>query len=214
VPRSLAIVAALLEIAAIAWLIVRARRVGFARALPRPLVALVSLEIAALTFAFTGWFRRAPAGFSMHRRSSFVLILGTLIALAIVETAAMHLVIALASPLAAWIVTGVSAYGILWLLGSLHAARLSPARIDDGVLAIQKGLFWRVEVPLAAIASAEIVDGKVAGARDLSLAGPNVLLVLEPAVSVHGPFGIDRTATRLTLSLDDPGGFLAAVAPR
>jgi hypothetical protein len=71
---------------------------------------------------------------------------------------------------------------------------------------------WRVVVPLAEIAAATPIDGRVDGALDFALLGPNVLLSLRSPVVAHGPFGVRRSTTQLTLSLDDRDAFLARLS--
>jgi hypothetical protein len=176
------------------------------------LAKVVGFEARAVGFALTGWFRRAPAGYTMHRNTAYLAVIGIFVFLLGVEGAAAHLLIAQASRTAAWIATALSIYAAIWIIGHAHAARLQPLRFTDAGLAIAKGVFWRVTVPLDAIAAAEPIEAKVPGARDLSYLVPNVLLTLRAPIALDGPFGIRRQADRLTLSLDERAQFLAQLS--
>jgi hypothetical protein len=175
-------------------------------------VRVVGFELRAVSYAFAGWFRRAPAGYTMHRNTAYLAVIGIFVFLLGVEGAAAHLLIAQASRTAAWIATALSIYAAIWIIGHAHAARLQPLRFTDAGLAIAKGVFWRVTVPLDAIAAAEPIEAKVKGALDLSYLVPNVLLTLRAPVAAEGPFGIVRKRDRLTLSLDDRARFLAQLS--
>jgi hypothetical protein len=234
--HSLGLIGLLAELALAIWLIIRLRRVarvvrrrradghGLTAALDAGLIGMVrfralasglAMEVSAFTLALTGWFRRAPAGFSMHRRSSYVAVVGVLLFLAAVESAAAHLLLATwVSPIAAWVATGLAIYGVTWLLGDTHAVRLSPLRFAPAGLIIEKGVRWHLVVPREDIAAATPIEGPVAGALDLSLLGPNLLLTLHRPAQARGPFGITRSATQVALSVDDRAAFTAACSSR
>jgi hypothetical protein len=179
----------------------------------RLLVRILTAELTAITFALTGWFRRAPEGFSMHRRTSFLAVVGVVVFLIAVESVAAHLVLASVSVTAAWIVTVLSIYGVIWVVGAAHAARLRPLRVTRDHVVVEKGLSWRVVVPRASIVAVAPIEEKVPGALDLSYLSPNVLVTLADAVIARGPFGITRSASRITLSLDDRDRFLGTISP-
>ena len=176
----------------------------------RALASLIATELAALALAIGGWFRRAPEGYSMHRGTSYLAIIGVIVFLATVEGVGAHLLLARASTIAAWVVSGLTAYSLLWLIGDAQAVRLSPLRVTDTELVIVKGLRWRVAVPRDAIEAVHAIEARVEGALDLSLGEPNVLLELRAPVRAHGLLGRVRAADRVMLSIDDRERFLAA----
>lgn len=230
--RALGMVAVLAEVVVLVALVVRARRVirhvralrtaghglpgalevAFRAAIPVPLLASVlATEVATVVFALTGWFRTVPTGFAMHRRSGYLLIVGVLAVLAVVEAVAMHVILVRVAPTVAIVLSVLSAYGLLWLIGVAQAVRLAPLRFTALGLVIERGVMRRAIVPRDAIESATPVAAAAADAIDLSYVEPNVLLTLRAPVEVHGPFGRSRTTSKLTLSVDDRDGFLAAL---
>jgi hypothetical protein len=229
---ALGMVGALAEAAVLVWLGIRIRRiarrtrelrraghglhasldVAFTDVLrPRAVASGIATEVAAMILAVTGWFRRAPAGYSMHRNTGFMAIVGVLCALAIVETVGMHLVIMQWSETAAVVSTVLSAYAVLWLFGAIHAVRLSPIRFLGDDLVIERGFGARVAVPRQLVAETTPIAAKQDGALDLSYLDPNVLLVFREPVTVHRLFGRTKKADRITISVDDRDDLLAAL---
>lgn len=199
---------------------VAALEAGFTATLGMPRVAAaLARELGAFRFALFGWFSagaRTGAGrFAMHRDGRFAAIIGLLVYLLAVETVAVHLLIARASPLAAWIGSATSIYAVIWLLGDLHAVRLTPAVIGDGWLRVELGLRWRLAVPLTNIARADVIPPaapRPAADLDVSPSGaPNVLLTLSAPVRATGPFGIKREARTVALYVEHQTEFLAAL---
>ena len=139
----------------------RAHRAGVRGAFGNGYAArAVAFEIAIIYYAFSGWRKRAPAGFTVHQRSGWSTVIGVFIFLIAVESIGAHLVVQMWSVKAAWIVTTLDLYGILWLLGDFQALRLRPTRIENDTLVLNYGLRWRAEIPLSAIAAIEPVHGE------------------------------------------------------
>ncbi len=233
--RALGMIAIAMEAAIIVLIVIRARRLvravrarrrdghGLAAALdmalrdliPVPAVAnVLACEIATVVLAITGWFRTAPRGFTMHRRAGVVLFLGVLSVLAVIEAVVLHVILIRVAPTLAIVLTALSAYGLIWLIGSAHAIRLSPLRLTDAGVVIERGALRRTTVPREMIESAEPIALPVADAIDLSYVEPNVLLTLREPVVVHGPFARTRKSTKLMLSVDERERFLAQLAGR
>lgn len=227
---ALGIVAVAIELAVITVLVVRARRVvrqvralvregagltsaldtAFRATIPVPAVAnVLAMEVSMVIFAITGWFRTPPAGFAMHRRSGVLLILGVLAVLAVVEAVVMHIVLVRVAPTVAIVVTALSAYGVLWLIGFAHAVRLSPLRFTAQGLVIERGVTRRAFVPTGVIVRATPVAAATTDAADLSYVEPNVLVELSEPVQIHGLLGRSRTASKLLLSIDERDAFFA-----
>ncbi len=180
--------------------------------MPPPLVAS---ELDAFRYAFGGWRRRPPGdGFSMHRERSYLVVVGVLVFLVAVETAGLHLVLARFAPALAWASTALSVYAIVWFVGDAQAVRLHPVRLLPEGLDIQQGLRWRVRVPWGELAAAEPIDSAPKDALRIGILGANVLLRLHAPVLVRGPFGLQRRAGRLALTVDRRDAFLAALAAR
>jgi hypothetical protein len=229
---ALGMIGALAEIAVLVWLGIRIRRiarrarelrrlghglhasldVAFCETLrPRAVASGIATEVSAFTLAVTGWFRRAPTGYSMHRNTGFMPLVGVLCALAVIETVGMHVVIMQWSSTAAIVATILSVYGLLWLLGAIHAVRLSPLRFLGDDLIVERGFRARLAVPRHAIVETTPITAKVDGVLDLAYFEPNLMMVFREPITVHGLFGRTKTVDRITISVDDRDGFLAAL---
>ncbi len=220
-----------LEVITTAWLVLRIQRVvRAARAardagpigsieagllavhIPLRLAAVFAAELAVVGLAVTGWFRRpSPGAFSM-RSTGWLGIAGVLGFLVIVETTATHFLLAMWSVTVAWIATASAAYALLWLVADAQAIRLYPVAVTGGVLRVAIGVRWRAAIPVATIASVEPIRQVPAGAMNLALLTPSVLITLHAPVEITGMFGMRRRADRLALTIDDPEAFAAALA--
>ena len=189
--------------------------------IPRRVARILTTEAATMELALTGWVRRAPrGGFSSHRTHGSLAIHGVLIFLIATETVALHLLIAQASAIGAWISTGTSIYAALWLIGDAHALRLGRIRVERDAVVIEIARRWAAIVPRRAIAAARPETALAHDARGrpapgtlaLAVEAPTVVLELSEPVTARGPFGLTRTGTRVALTVDDPAGFLAALA--
>jgi hypothetical protein len=225
---------AALELALAGWMLIRIGRIvggvraarrgghelvgaleaGLGRALPAPLAAGLAGELGAVALALTGWWQRPPTGFGHHRRAAYGALVGALGCLIAGESLAVHLAVAQWSTTGAWIATALSAYSLVWMIGDAHAVRLGPARVTDAGLVVSRGLVRRAAIPWAAIAAVAPVAGKVAGAIDLAVLGPNLLITLTAPIAVRGPLGTTRRAARLTLGVDDRETLCALIAAR
>ena len=220
-----------LEVATTCWLLLRIRRVvrtaraardegpigsieaGLVAArFPARLAAIVASELAVIGLVLTGWFRRpGPGTFSM--RSTGWMIIAALIGFLVsVETVAFHLLVAMASPLVAWIMTASSIYALLWLVGDAHAIRLYPVAVVGDTLHVRIGVRWRAAIPRSQIASMTEIRAVPDGALSLALLEPTVLVTLRTPAELRGLFGRRRHADRLALTIDDPAAFAAALA--
>ena len=220
-----------LEVATTCWLLLWIRRmVRAARAardegpigsieaglvagrIPARVAAILASELAVVGLVLTGWFRRPQRGAFSMRSTGWMMIAALIGFLVSVETVAFHLLVAMWSPLVAWIATASSAYLLLWLIGDAQAIRLYPVSITGATLRVSIGIRWRAAIPLSAIASVTEVRVVPDGAMNLALMEPTVLVTLRAPAEIRGLLGRRRHADRLALTIDDPKAFIAAVA--
>lgn len=238
--RAAAELAPVLEIAALAYVAVRGRRV--ARAYRRAGSADPVLRLREATGEVLGrgtasrlladeltMFRylvrpphtRSEAGtltFSHHRRSGWgAVVLALCLAIA-VEAVAVHALVASWSVPAAWVLTALSLYGALWLVADARATRARPLLLDEERLLVRTGLRWTAVVPRDAVTAVTRpapgdrlrAEGELSAAP---LGPPELVLELERPVTVEGPFGVSREVRRLGVGADDPERLREALAP-
>jgi hypothetical protein len=174
---------------------------------------LMAYEMAVFYYLLTGW-RRAPKGqslsFTYHHSSAYLAIVAAVMLVAVAELGGMHLLISLWSPTVAWIVSAISVYAMLWLIGDAHAIRLRPIRLSKTMLHIRVGLRSTIDVPL------ESIDGIGAPAdgalprrtpgylKSVLLGAPNLRIELNSRVDALGPYGLTMHAKTIDLRVDDP----------
>ncbi|HYF66202.1 MAG TPA: hypothetical protein VD886_25460 [Herpetosiphonaceae bacterium] len=188
---------------------------------PRRLAAIIATEALLLWSLLAGWFSafrpQAPEqrAFTYHRRSGYGAVLSVLAISLIGETAGVHLLVSRWSEPAAWILSGLSAYTLLWLLGDFQAMKLNPIVLSDATLHLRTGMRWRADVPREAIRAlrrCSAADRRQPGYLDLAPLG-NAGWVVEVTwpVAASGVFGISKSATAFGISVDDGVALRAAL---
>jgi hypothetical protein len=169
----------------------------------------VALELSLLWYGLFSWTRKAPPGFTAHKRAGWVAIDAALAISVVAEALAAH-----------WLFHGfwrglaaaVHAYSLLWILGDLQAMRLRTSTVEGGALQLRLGLRWSAKIPLASIAAVERPNGAVDRKRVFHasvLGSPNLVLRFAQQQTLCGPVGMERRCDALALLVDDPVGLAA-----
>lgn len=245
--------APLLEAAVLLWLGLRARRVLEAcRASSEPDAVARLREGLTAVFGGHPGFRvladelttirylvrppedQLPPGaavFGYHRTSGWGAVVAALALAVAAEAVAVHALVARWSAGGAWVLTALSAYGLLWLVADWRATRHRPLLLAGGRLWLRAGLRWTAEVPLARVAEVHRVSrwrgdaADAAGAGGAGAAAPedrldlpvvggvDLVLGFDRPVEVHGPFGVRRAVRRVGVAADEPEALLRALEP-
>lgn len=216
-----------LELAAIVVVVVRFRRARAAwriatedrletalraTGIPEVVAAAIACELTIVRFAVAGWRRPRGDWFSVHRANGWGLYAGTFVVLTLVETPLVHVVLsAFGHATAAWVLTALSLYSVVWLVGDLHALRHGGVAVRGEVLELRLGVRWRARIPRADVVWAARCDGATCKASDFSILGANVVLRLAGPQVIRGLFGRRRVVREVALSIDDADAFLAAL---
>jgi hypothetical protein len=189
----------------------------------RAVAEAVAYEVATLYYALFSW-RAAPATagaravFTHHRRIAYGGVVGGLMVAVAAETLPIHLLLGRWSATAAWVLTGLSLYTLLWLFGDYRALVLRPTLLRGEVLEVRIGLRWNLEVPLAAIRGHRRVRAappprRTPGyLRAVPIGWPRILLELVEPIEARGPYGLRKEVRLLGLIVDDEEAFLASLA--
>ncbi len=138
----------------------------------------------------------------------------------LIEVIALHVLVWMWNPGLAWVVTALSLYGMLWLLGDWRAVCLRPILVEKDALIVRIGLRWTVQVPLAALASVRPVEAQPPSRKTpgylkaLLLGTPPYLIALNHPIVAHGLYGRRKTITMIGLAVDDTVSFEAALKHR
>lgn len=179
----------------------------------------IACEMTVLVYALFAWKRRphTPAeqeAFHYHAKSGYGAIVFALAVITLGEMIPIHILVDRWSPMAAWILTMLSAYGMLWFLADWRATRLRPHLLDEDALRIRTGLRWKVHIPRERIAAVHTKLPPGAGPvlrAALFGASPLWIELTEP-VTAEGPYGIERCTRWIAVSVDDRERFRQALA--
>lgn len=152
---------------------------------------------------------REERTFTYHRRSGWGAVVLALSMAAGVEVVAVHALVSRWSLPAAWVLTALSLYGVLWLVADWRASRIRHLLLDGDRLLVGTGLRWTLSVPRESVVRIRrpSVGEDFAGDGKLSTAilqPPTVVLELGEPVLAEGPFGVSRDVTLLGLTVDEP----------
>lgn len=157
----------------------------------------------------------ANAGFTFHERSGWGAIAAGIAVVIAGEAIGVHLLVRQWSTIAAWILTALDIYGIVWLIDDYRALRSRPTTIDDTGLHVRYGKRWVADVPLQSIESVERIEGewkKRPGAIKLAmLDDPRLLIRLREPVQAIGLGIIKRQVDAIAALPDDYEGFESAL---
>lgn len=198
--------------------VLTALQTGLSRNFGARAASILATEMVVVAYGLGGWFLkpRTPSGAKAFTTlGGWLPILVAIGIILAIETFAIHLLVSLIAPIAAWVFTALSGYGLLWLVADGQAARLRPILVSDTELFVRIGLRWTVTVPRSLILSVgpagrpiERVGHRLVLAMD---GQATVEVTLREPVTVRGPLGIERRADCLAIGLDDPSAFIAAL---
>jgi hypothetical protein len=173
----------------------------------------VASELAVVWYGLAGWTRRAdvPAdakAFTVHQRSGWGAVVSALIILVASESIAVHLLVQMWSVKAAWIVTAIDAYGLLWLLGDYNALRLRPTLVRGNSMQIRYGLRWTAAIERENVIEMRDVqteaDWKRPGVLKVAMIdAPRYLIELKEPILARGLAGLRKTVRTVAISPDD-----------
>ncbi len=156
--------------------------------------------------------------FTHHRRSAWAAVVVAIGLVGIIETVALHLLVALWSARAAWLLTFFSIYAVAWLVADLRACARRPLVLGEALL-VRVGLRWTARIPYAAIVAvtrpraSALPPRRAPGYLRATVFGqPTLLLELACDVVAEGPYALRRRVRLVGLSPDDPAAFLSALS--
>jgi hypothetical protein len=184
--------------------------------LPKWAVPVFATEIAVLYYGFIHW-KRVPLQtneFTYHKKSGTQALLIAFIFLVAAETAVVHLLLSAWSVTAAWVLTGLSTYTAVQLLGFLKSISRRPIAIVGHQVYLRYGILNEAVIATEHIESAELRTQLHQAAEDTrylsplgEIEGQNIVIRLKQETTLHGLYGINKTCRAIALLVDDAGGF-------
>lgn len=139
--------------------------------------------------------------------------------LVLLESSVVHLLVGLWSPTSAWILFGVSAPALLYLLGLINSIRTLPILVADKGVLVRGGLLIEQFIPIDQVKDVTgSFDNNVIKSRHVLkatlMAHPNLLIELNTPRTVSKPFGRRLEITGIGIRPDDPVAFAEEVRQR
>lgn len=177
---------------------------------------MMAAELGVWYYALLSW-RKKPSveaddkAYSYHNAGGYMsMMLGLGLAFP-VEIVAMHMLLSQWNVAVAMVVTLLSLYAALWLVGDARARVLRPVVLGKGELRIECGIQMMGTISLDSIASVSCHEPADVGKADRLNYGTfyqaNVWVVMHDPVEVRTLLGTKRPLA-IGLSLDDPEGFI------
>lgn len=156
--------------------------------------------------AFYGWKHDSNAS----NQQAFLILIAAEIPLA-------HAVIHLFSPVAAWVVTAATLYGLVFLYAEYRATLLRATTLESTFVHVRHGVLGDLRIPYASIWAVERVDYRPRRQqgvlRFVGTGTANLKLCLHDATRLQTLFGLRETQA-VYLGLDTPAAFEHALTLR
>ena len=117
-------------------------KIAVSEVVPKRISNLLSTEIAVFYYGFFNWTKRKPEAneFTCHKENGTIAIFFAIIFIILVETVVQHILIGLLNATVAWIITVVSIYSTLVLIGAARSLSKRPVVITENELYLRYGI--------------------------------------------------------------------------
>ena len=188
--------------------------------LPRPAAMALATEVSVFFYGLLRWKKRPTAihEFSYHRESGSLALWGALLFLVIAETSVVHILLAPAYPVAAWVLTILSLYTGLQFLGFVRAIAPRPITVTAHSLELRYSLLGEMSVAKTNIKALRVDKKDLPEDKSIkylspigALEGHNMVLELHEPQQLMGLYGIKRKVSALAFYVDEPQRLLEAL---
>jgi hypothetical protein len=186
--------------------------------------AVVSSEVAVFHYLLN-WKRPKPADhittFTTYKQSGVIIVLYAFLGIFAIETMGMHFLLSAWKKPVAWVVTILSAYSCLQLLGHIRAQKARKTVLSEDALIVRHGLLGGdAIIPYALITEIKAAGKSVPKEKFLKVAllrsmeKQTISVKTSTPITVIRAFGIHTDSNHLLLCVDDPNIFLERVTEK
>jgi hypothetical protein len=176
---------------------------------------VLAYEIAIMYYGLGSWRQRlteGPGRYTSYKSNNYGSTLFGISVLLVVELIGVHLMVQhYWGATGAWILSIMSVYAGIWLLGDWQAQRLRPTVIAADALVLRAGLRWEVTIPFARIQSfrrISALEEKPRGTLNLVAFGDALFEVTtNTPVEARGAWGMRKSTECIWFTIDDPSDF-------
>ena len=187
-------------------------------------VKVVASELAVLRYGICCWRKeksvlKQSIAFSSHREFGYIAIWCMLIVAIIVEVTAFHLLLMRWSHTAAWILTSISLYGLIFFIADLSAILKRKVLINKEDLILRTGLRWQVQTNLTNIVSIRKISNDYESDKAFFKGGiiknsGNCLIEFKEPVTVNKLYGSAKEYSSILMHIDNFEDFANAIKER
>jgi len=182
---------------------------------------LAANEIALIYYGFFNFktIKLKPGEYSNYKGSGILSTLSAIIFLVGVEMISIHILAARWSSTLAWILTGISIYSALQLIGIIRSVPKRPIVVKDKELILRFGMLSETIIPMDSIESIALATSsdfdKEKMTKTLSLFGElensNIVIHLKTPQQLQFIYGKPKLYTKLLCFVDDNQSFKTEV---
>ena len=185
---------------------------------------MVTNEIALIYYGFLNFksTKLASNEFTNYKGSGILSTLGAFIFVVAIEMITIHVIVSKWSLVFAWILTGLSIYSAIQLIGIIRSVPKRPIQIFDDQVVLRFGILSETNIPLQNIK--HITFGnysdveKQKNTKTLSLLGEleqiNTIIELKAPGKLNSIYGSPKTYHKLLLFVDDHQRFKEDIETR
>ena len=185
------------------------------------LATLLTSELSTMYYAFFSWKKQAlipqnSDSFSYHK-SGYISMMVVIACLMPVEIVPVHLLVSQWSSAAATVLSALSLYAILWLIGDCRASILRPITVSEDTITINSGIRFSTRIPLSSIDNVGSKDPNLSKEKVINLGimgSPNIWLVFSHDIETDTLLGGTKQTRAIGLSVDDASRLKATLANR
>lgn len=180
---------------------------------PETVAKLAANEIALIYYGFFNFKKTVlkPNEFSNYKGSGILSTLGAIIFVVAIEMVTVHVLTAKWSTTLAWVLSILSFYSALQLIGIIRSVPKRPIVINENHLVLRFGILSNTIIPIDAIETIGIAGesdfDKNKGTKTLSLLGElehsNIVIYLKSPQQLQFLYGRPKSYTKLLLFVDD-----------
>ncbi|WP_298325566.1 hypothetical protein [uncultured Dokdonia sp.] len=182
--------------------------------LPNFMARIIATEITVVYYGIIKWKRRPLKNgeFSIHKKSTSISILLGIMLIIGVETTVFHYILEQEGNPKAWLITFLSIYSLLQILGFLKSIIKRPISFEEDILHLRYGIIKETSIELSNIKSIVLSSkNKYQKGSRLSIFGKhenhNVTLTLKKIGILYSLYGIKNNFTTISFHVDEPQKF-------
>jgi hypothetical protein len=176
----------------------------------------IATEFSVFYYAFA-WRARphvlfGSQAFSLHNRSGSNVLVACLAGVSVLELVPVHLLLHHWSATAAWVASGISVWGMVWMVALSRSFALRPTLVSPAAVTVRFGLLFRLTIPAEKILSIEAGSAAPQTARVVPRgAAPSVYIRFTEPLRADFIAGIGRQMSEVALSADNDHMFREAL---